>query len=96
MSDVLGPCPVCGGTESEMRMVEWTELRKCTKRECQHVCRVEHWNLLRRKMTREEIHSQWMRSHRSECHAVRFGMDCTCDAPSNTDVMLAALTGEKT
>jgi hypothetical protein len=67
MTDVLGPCPVCGNTDKKKPVMDngdsdhWHSARavstlggdvmQCV---CGFACTEDHWSLLRRKMTREE------------------------------------------
>ena len=52
----LGPCPVC----DDVLVAEVTApahlvgFAGCTRTGCGYIATVEHWNLLRRKMTAEE------------------------------------------
>lgn len=53
MTDVLGPCPVCGCTDSPLPNGH-DDTVWCVGVTCRFECTREHWSLLRRKMTREE------------------------------------------
>lgn len=94
MTDVLGPCPVCGSPGP--RVVQSGDdgcpytLCFCASSECSFTCPPEWWNSLRRKMTREEATASverawdaWANGNGKEWH----------DAHA---AVYAALTGEKT
>ena len=89
MSAPLGPCPACGGKEDGQGWCIGRRLFiQCSK--CDFSCVESHWNILRRKMTREEgarvvgaLWEQWNDDDQS-AEGVAY------------DRVLAALTGEKT
>ena len=93
MSDVLGSCPVCGhpgGPEIVHR--HYQPRAECANGMCLFECTIEHWSLLRRKMTREEAETLLAPFHGSP------DMGATDEQPTTAQwaALKSALTGEKT
>lgn len=105
MTDVLGPCPVCGNTDKKKPVMDngdsdhWHSARavstlggdvmQCV---CGFACTEDHWSLLRRKMTREEAETLLAPFHGSP------DMGATDEQPTTAQwaALKSALTGEKT
>ena len=103
MTDVLGPCPVCGNTDEKKPVMDngdsdhWHtaspvstlggDVMQCV---CGFACTEDHWPILRRKMTREEC-AVMMKPLTS-----RMYYDDEPETNACFAAICAALTGEKT